>query len=91
MRTAPTDTEARQSGIAFMRALASKAALQLRVLDLSFTHLGSEAMGVLATAIASQSLRTATSLVQAALLYLIITVPLTRLVAWLETRQRRAR
>lgn len=34
---------------------------------------------------------TATSLVQAAILYLIITLPLTRLVAWLESRQRRAR
>jgi polar amino acid transport system permease protein len=34
---------------------------------------------------------TGTSLVQAALLYLIITLPLTRLVAWLEKRQQRAR
>jgi polar amino acid transport system permease protein len=34
---------------------------------------------------------TATSLTQAAILYLIITLPLTRLVAWLEKRQRRAR
>ncbi|SFC03028.1 amino acid ABC transporter membrane protein, PAAT family (TC 3.A.1.3.-) [Nocardioides terrae] len=34
---------------------------------------------------------TATSLMQAALLYLIITLPLTRLVAWLEKRQQRAR
>jgi len=34
---------------------------------------------------------TATSLAQAALLYLIITLPLTQLVAWLERRQRRAR
>jgi polar amino acid transport system permease protein len=34
---------------------------------------------------------TATSLVQAALLYLAITVPLTQLVAWLERRQRRSR
>lgn len=34
---------------------------------------------------------TATSLTQAALLYLIITLPLTRLVAWLEKRQQRAR
>lgn len=33
---------------------------------------------------------TATSLVQAALLYLIITLPLTQLVAWLERRQRRS-
>lgn len=33
---------------------------------------------------------TATSLIQAALLYLIITLPLTQLVAWLERRQRRA-
>ena len=31
------------------------------------------------------------SLIQAALLYLIITLPLTRLVAWLEKRQQRAR
>lgn len=34
---------------------------------------------------------TSTSLTQAALLYLIITLPLTRLVAWLEKRQQRAR
>ena len=34
---------------------------------------------------------TATSLTQAALLYLIITLPLTRLVAWLEKKQQRAR
>ena len=34
---------------------------------------------------------TATSLVQAAILYLVITLPLTRLVAWLESRQRRSR
>ena len=34
---------------------------------------------------------TSTSLIQAALLYLIITLPLTRLVAWLEKRQQRAR
>ena len=34
---------------------------------------------------------TTTSFVQAAVLYLIITVPLTQLVAWLERRQRRAR
>lgn len=34
---------------------------------------------------------TSTSLVQAAILYLAITLPLTRLVAWLETRQRRSR
>jgi polar amino acid transport system permease protein len=34
---------------------------------------------------------TGTSLAQAALLYLIITLPLTRLVAWLEKRQQRAR
>jgi polar amino acid transport system permease protein len=34
---------------------------------------------------------TSTSLTQAALLYLIITLPLTRLVAWLESRQKRAR
>lgn len=34
---------------------------------------------------------TSTSLVQAAILYLIITLPLTRLVAWLEKRQQRAR
>lgn len=33
---------------------------------------------------------TSTSLVQAALLYLIITLPLTQLVSWLERRQRRA-
>ncbi|WP_370290894.1 amino acid ABC transporter permease [Nocardioides sp.] len=33
---------------------------------------------------------TATSLVQAALLYLIITIPLTQLVAWQERRQRKA-
>lgn len=33
---------------------------------------------------------TSTSLIQAALLYLIITLPLTQLVAWLERRQRRA-
>lgn len=33
---------------------------------------------------------TSTSLVQAALLYLVITIPLTQLVAWLERRQRRA-
>jgi len=32
-----------------------------------------------------------TSLIQAALLYLVITLPLTRLVAWLEKRQQRAR
>ncbi|WP_426243507.1 amino acid ABC transporter permease [Nocardioides sp. LHG3406-4] len=34
---------------------------------------------------------TSTSLVQAAILYLIITVPLTQLVSWLEKRQRRTR
>lgn len=34
---------------------------------------------------------TATSLIQAAILYIIITLPLTRLVAWLERRQQRAR
>ncbi|MGV9864074.1 amino acid ABC transporter permease [Rhodococcus koreensis] len=34
---------------------------------------------------------TSTSLVQAAVLYLVITLPLTRVVAWLETRQRRVR
>jgi polar amino acid transport system permease protein len=34
---------------------------------------------------------TATSLVQAAILYLAITLPLTRLVAYMEKRQRRAR
>ncbi|PUA79106.1 amino acid ABC transporter permease [Nocardioides currus] len=34
---------------------------------------------------------TATSLVQAAALYLVITIPLTQLVAWLERRQRRTR
>lgn len=34
---------------------------------------------------------TSTSLVQAALLYLAITLPLTQLVAWLEKRQQRAR
>jgi polar amino acid transport system permease protein len=34
---------------------------------------------------------TGTSLTQVALLYLIITLPLTRLVAWLEKRQQRAR
>jgi polar amino acid transport system permease protein len=33
---------------------------------------------------------TATSLIQAALLYLVITLPLTQLVAWLERRQRRS-
>lgn len=33
---------------------------------------------------------TATSLIQAALLYLVITIPLTQLVSWLERRQRRA-
>ena len=33
---------------------------------------------------------TATSLIQAALLYLVITLPLTQLVSWLERRQRRA-
>lgn len=33
---------------------------------------------------------TATSLIQAALLYLVITIPLTQVVAWLERRQRRA-
>jgi polar amino acid transport system permease protein len=33
---------------------------------------------------------TSTSLVQAALLYLVITIPLTQLVAWLERRQRKA-
>ncbi|KAA1429043.1 amino acid ABC transporter permease [Nocardioides antri] len=33
---------------------------------------------------------TSTSLIQAALLYLVITIPLTQLVAWLERRQRRA-
>lgn len=37
------------------------------------------------------SAQTATSLVQAAILYLIITLPLTQLVAFLERRQRRAR
>lgn len=35
--------------------------------------------------------QTSTSFVQAAILYLIITLPLTRLVAWLEKRQQRAR
>lgn len=34
---------------------------------------------------------TSTALTQAALLYLVITLPLTRLVAWLEKRQQRAR
>ena len=34
---------------------------------------------------------TATSLFQAAVLYLIITLPLTRLVAYLEKKQQRAR
>lgn len=34
---------------------------------------------------------TSTSLIQAAILYLLITLPLTRLVAWLERRQQRAR
>jgi polar amino acid transport system permease protein len=34
---------------------------------------------------------TATSLMQAAILYLVITLPLTRLVAWLEKKQQRAR
>jgi polar amino acid transport system permease protein len=34
---------------------------------------------------------TGTSLAQAAVLYLVITLPLTRLVAWLEKRQQRAR
>jgi polar amino acid transport system permease protein len=34
---------------------------------------------------------TSTALTQAAILYLIITLPLTRLVAWLEKRQQRAR
>lgn len=34
---------------------------------------------------------TSTSLIQAAILYIIITLPLTRLVAWLERRQQRAR
>jgi len=34
---------------------------------------------------------TATSLTMAAVLYLVITLPLTRLVAWLEKKQRRAR
>jgi polar amino acid transport system permease protein len=33
---------------------------------------------------------TATSLIQAALVYLVITIPLTQLVSWLERRQRRA-
>jgi len=33
---------------------------------------------------------TATSLLQAALIYLVITIPLTQLVAWLERRQRKA-
>lgn len=33
---------------------------------------------------------TSTSLIQAALLYLVITLPLTQLVAWLERRQRKA-
>ncbi len=33
---------------------------------------------------------TATSLIQAALIYLVITIPLTQLVAWLERRQRKA-
>lgn len=36
------------------------------------------------------SAQTATSLVQAALLYLVITIPLTQLVAWQERRQRKA-
>jgi polar amino acid transport system permease protein len=39
----------------------------------------------------SMTAGTATSLTQAALLYLVITLPLTQLVAWLERRQRRAR
>jgi polar amino acid transport system permease protein len=34
---------------------------------------------------------TGTSLIQVAILYLIISLPLTRLVAWLERRQQRAR
>ncbi len=34
---------------------------------------------------------TSTSMIQAAILYLLITLPLTRLVAWLERRQQRAR
>ncbi|GAA3822288.1 amino acid ABC transporter permease [Nocardioides panacisoli] len=34
--------------------------------------------------------QTSTSLVQAALIYLVITIPLTQLVSWLERRQRRA-
>jgi polar amino acid transport system permease protein len=33
---------------------------------------------------------TATSLIQAALVYLVITIPLTQLVSWLERRQRKA-
>jgi polar amino acid transport system permease protein len=33
---------------------------------------------------------TTTSFIQAAMLYLIITIPLTQLVSWLERRQRRA-
>lgn len=36
------------------------------------------------------SAQTATSLIQAALLYLVITIPLTQLVAWQERRQRKA-
>ena len=39
----------------------------------------------------SMTAGTATSLTQAALLYLAITLPLTQLVAWLERRQQRAR
>lgn len=39
---------------------------------------------------AGPSAGTATSLVQAALLYLVITIPLTQLVAWQERRQRKA-
>ena len=35
--------------------------------------------------------QTSTSLVQAAILYLVITLPLTQLVSWLEKRQRRSR
>ncbi|QIK76286.1 amino acid ABC transporter permease [Nocardioides piscis] len=34
---------------------------------------------------------TSTALIQAAILYLLITIPLTRLVAWLERKQQRAR
>ena len=48
-------------------------------------------VNMLETPTSGETTGTSTSLTQAALLYLIITLPLTRLVAWLEKRQQRAR